>query len=594
MSLASPQRADRGPRCREVITGANAAIEAPFCGLLLRSAKGARRAARKYRNFRLGGGARRPVLRVFLKSMMLRPRRAAAFLFAFFALSAAAQIPTRNATGQFTNPQAQPASYDCAIDGSVVNALTGEPIVRARVTLNGSAPSTAVADSAGNWTLSNVACSSGALTVTRPGFLQQGIRNITLRSGTPVHNFKLELMPQSVIYGKVIDDQGDPLVRIQVAALPSRVVDGSARFQTAGTTVVTNDLGEYRLAGLSRGKYIVCATSVGGPQPDQRALGEVCYPGPVEGGVASAMDIAAGRDTKVDFTMNPARTTRVRGVVSGVPEGRGVGINFVKRASAGIGGNISAPVRDGKFEAQVMPGSYVLSADYFEAGKHLLARLPVEVGSSDIDNITIALDSGFTVTGNARIDSPSAQLPPVKQFGINLRPSEQNNGAGRVQWDTDRPSFALNDMVPGTYRLDFFPPPTFYVKSATLAGQDILNNDFAVSQAAGPIEVVLAADGGSIEGDLVDADGQPATGGVIALRNGKAITGSFMSSQTGNHFKLQNVAPGDYAVYAWDDASIAEYADPEWMKRYGGNGITVTVASGQTAQAKLTVQKIPQ
>jgi hypothetical protein len=248
-----------------------------------------------------------------------------------------------------------------------------------------------------------------------------------------------------------------------------------------------------------------------------------------------------------------------------------------------------ANVRDGKFDFRVPAGSYMISADYFEGGKHLLARVPIEVGATDIDNVTVAVDSGFNITGLIRIDPQSHQTSFRSQFGMNLRPVEPTTGTGQLKWDADHTSFAFNDMSPGAYRLDVSPPSPFYVKSATLAGQDILNNEFSVAQPAGPIEIVLSDDGGSIEGAVVDSDGQPATGGIIALRNGRATV-----IQSSGHFKLQNLAPGDYAIYAWDEANQVEYADQDWMRRYGGSGTAVTISAGQNTQVKLTQQKVPQ
>ncbi len=65
--------------------------------------------------------------------------------------------------------------------------------------------------------------------------------------------------------------------------------------------------------------------------------------------------------------------------------------------------------RDGKFDFRVPPGSYMISADYFEAGKHLIARVPIEVGTTDVDNVTVAVDSGFNITGVVRVDPQSRQ-----------------------------------------------------------------------------------------------------------------------------------------------------------------------------------------
>jgi hypothetical protein len=143
--------------------------------------------------------------------------------------------------------------------------------------------------------------------------------------------------------------------------------------------------------------------------------------------------------------------------------------------------------------------------------------------------------------------------------------------------------------MPGTYRLEAFPPAPFYVKSATLGGQDILSGEFTATPGAAPIEIVLSDDSGSIEGDVVNADGQPVPGGVMALRNGRAAI-----VRSDGHFKIQNLAPGDYKVYAWDDPAQVPYADGEWMKRYAGGGADASVASGQSSQVKLTQENVPQ
>ena len=65
-------------------------------------------------------------------------------------------------------------------------------------------------------------------------------------------------------------------------------------------------------------------------------------------------------------------------------------------------------------------------------------------------------------------------------------------------------------------------------------------------------------------------------------------------SQPSGHFKIQNVAPGDYTIYAWDDPNEVEYADPDWMRRNGGGGTAITVAASQNQQIKLTLQPVPQ
>ncbi|MDP9055603.1 MAG: carboxypeptidase regulatory-like domain-containing protein [Acidobacteriota bacterium] len=520
-------------------------------------------------------------------------------LISISATLAAAQAPAARQTTAISSEQGRPAaSFDCAADGTVVNSITGEPIPRARINIvSGGVAYASSSDTAGRWTLSNVGCAPAQLIVTRPGF----IRNIgskgspsqplTLLSGSPVHDVRTELAPQSVALGRVLDDRGDPYPVAQITVLGARVVNGKLRFQPSGTGM-TNDLGEYRIANLSRGRYIVCAhINPGGPTASNQTIpADSCYPGPPEGGAASAMAIPAGREVKVDFTLHEVMPVHIRGTVSGIPEGRGIGVSLIRRGGEDAGAsNFPGQIRDGKFDFRVPPGSYMLTADYFEAGRRLTARVPVDAGSFDVENVAVRLDTGFTVTGIVRVASDSGRA--FSRFPVSLRSAEPASGTGQVKWAADQASFAINDMVPGNFRLNAFPPAPFYLKSATLAGQDIACNDIPISQAAGPIEVTLRDDGGSIEGDIVDAAGQPAVAGIVLLRGNTSVSNAIAGSD--GHFKLQYIAPGDYTIYAWDDIAGVQYAEPDWMRRYGTGGSSVTVSSGRIAQIRLIRQIVP-
>jgi hypothetical protein len=105
--------------------------------------------------------------------------------------------------------------------------------------------------------------------------------------------------------------------------------------------------------GLPRGKYIVCSNL-----PGALTLAESRYPGPVEGGAASAMDVPAGRETRVDFALNQTPGVHVRGTIAGVPAGRGAGISLIKRgANAGfvVG---AGTVDNSRFDIRAVPGPY--------------------------------------------------------------------------------------------------------------------------------------------------------------------------------------------------------------------------------------------
>ena len=225
--------------------------------------------------------------------------------------------------------------------------------------------------------------SSGVIGAARPGFTMASVPSLTLAERQPRTGFKLELVPQVVITGRIIDDVGDPVMGAQVFVFFGRIADGKFTFQPT-TGAQSNDLGEFRIPGLQRGKYIVCA-------------GSRCYPGMPDGGRASAMELAPGREARVEINaISDARTVHVRGTVNGLPAGRGLSVSLFPRTNRGMGMKaFAAPVGpNGTFDiAGVTPGSYQLAADYFESGTRMSLRVPVEVGNSDRDGVVAALES---------------------------------------------------------------------------------------------------------------------------------------------------------------------------------------------------------
>ncbi|MEP6715998.1 MAG: carboxypeptidase-like regulatory domain-containing protein [Terriglobia bacterium] len=504
-------------------------------------------------------------------------------------------------------PQMQPVSSDCALDGTVVNKITGEGIPRAQVILMGQGQQVATAsDSSGRWSFVNASCGQVQFSANRPGFLggmsgmpQAGapFRPMILAPASAVHDVKIQLVPQAVVIGRVVDDQGDPVQGAQVSAMVSRVVAGRRSFMP-GLAAQTNDLGEYRLAGLTAGRYVFCARGLNpmGIPSDSNVMGERCYPGPVDGGAASAMPLNSGSDTKVDFTLPRVAAVRISGVVTGLPKNMGVAINLVKRGTpaAGMSGSRGGAIRpDGTFTISgVTSGPYTITADFWEGGRRLMARVPLDVGTADLENVSVALEPGFAVTGTVRYESRSgaADSSPRQQFNFNLHTADGMMGGGGVQWNKDHSGFTIPELPPGNYRLDGYAQGKFYVKSAMVHGRDLSKEDVALGPAAGVIDIVLSDESGSVEGQVTGPEDAPVASWVMVLADGRQPR-NLMTDATGK-FKLGGLMPGEYKVYAWDDAQQVEYANPDWMRRY--TGVNVSVTADQTVQAALKQASVAQ
>ena len=471
----------------------------------------------------------------------------------------------------------QPPPSNCAADGLVVNSVTGQPVPRAHIVVLSNRTGT-VADGSGRWSMSDVPCGPLRLSASKNGFFSAPITT----KDSPAHDMRVELVPQAVVTGKVLDEAGDPVQNTRIVVMSSRVSEGRRAF-VQGPVTMTNDLGEYRIASLAAEKVIVCATPPENGQLmdfiDASMLAESCYPGPVEGGAASAMPLFAGREARADFNLTRVPVTRIRGKLAGMPEGVGVAVALVKPGAIGNTAKVSNMAKDGSFEIRGVPsGSWILSVDYWENGKRLLARTPVQVGGSDVEGVVVHVEPGVTVTGT---------VPALtKQINVSLRGSDRTMGAGAPQWDKARTTFTITDVIPGSYLLNVNVPAPYYVKGAMLGGHDMIRETMPILQSTGPIQVLIGDDSGSVQGQVQDGNGDGAAGWVMLWREGRPQV--MAPAGPDGRFKMTGVPPGDYTVYAWDDIQQVEYADADWMRRHAGSGVPVTVSAGQSAEVKLT------
>src|SRR6185312_1326628 len=151
-------------------------------------------------------------------------------------------------------------------------------------------------------------------------------------------------------------------------------------------------------------------------------------------------------------------------------------------------------------------------------------------------------------------------------------------------------AFTISNVAPGLYRFSFKLPKGFYLKSATVAGHDIIAPGLAVSAGMSPIEITISDDGGAIEGN-VTADDAPTDAWIYLERDGQPVRNSQADAK--GHFHFDAVPPGDYKVYAWDDNSKVEYASPAWMQRYG-KPVALSVSPSQSTHVKLVRQIAPE
>jgi len=487
---------------------------------------------------------------------------------------------------------------------------------------------TATTDADGHFRIDNVVPGRYRIFFDKTGFVEVNGRGLksdtnvyTVQAGQSLDNLAFRMLPTAVISGRITDEDGDPLAQVRVSAQKKR--PGKSTRQGVAT-VATNDLGEYRLPGLFPGQYWVVAIpppdfrdyerqqekpapgtnqndNAGEARPDTRYL-TTYYPGTYDAMQASAVTLKAGDEMPVNFTLVPARTYRVRGIVTGLAASQKPSVELVSKAGDTIHASEVAP--DGQFEVRgVGPGSYVVGVSAGNETQSLTARQDVSVVAADVEGLRLVPQPSFTISGRLRIDGRSGDLT---QYSANLRSAELPDdpgffmspeffGAGAP---VDRAgNFEWKNVNPGNYIVQVYggDGPGFFLKSVALGGRDVATGFTAAGPAS--IELLVSNKGGTIEGTVVeeekDVDNEHpvANAMVVAVPEEKFRKipdrfGSGSSDQRGR-FVIRGLAPGNYTLYAWQDLEEGIWRDPDFLKSQENNGTAVKVEEGSRQTVEL-------
>jgi hypothetical protein len=573
-------------------------------------------------------------------------RQAALLLLLPTILIAQATIVVGGGAGSFnrvgptsTQPpvQAQPSKPEdlCSVEGQVVNAVTGEPIRRANISLIRSEPRqgepgpptsySAQSNSSGQFAMKDIEPGKYVLTVNRNGYVHfiYGARR-TMQPGATlslirqqhITDLALKLTPQAVITGRILDAEGEPVADARVAIEGYQYINGRKQLMSSfsGGGHTTNDLGEYRLFGVAPGKYYLSATAMlagqmfpgdrsasAGPEEDYVPT---YYPGTVDPASASQLDVPAGGQlSSIDLVLSKGRTVHVKGHISHGLSGRqNVSIFLTPRNP----GPMVRPMRNNHIDAagnfdigDVRPGQYYLTAGLNEGGKSRQARVLVDVGGNNVEGLNVVIGPGITVKGHLRTEGDSADLSNVR---LILQPRDPG---GMMFGSQDKANadglFEISNAAPDRYNLYVGGLPSgAYVKAIRSGQVDVLASGLDMTSGASPadMEVVISPKAAAVTGVAQNPDtGNPMPGAMVVLipqeqqRKEQQTYYKFVVSDQNGAFSLTDLTPGEYKAYAWEDIEIGAYMDPDFMKPIEEKGEAVSLQEGE--QKTLTLKVIP-
>ncbi len=502
-----------------------------------------------------------------------------------------------------------------AIKGTVIDSKTGQPLRGADVTLrvlfsgNRGEPGSAVSDADGHFAFDNLSAGRYRLTASRNGYVSRDPRTgglraglISLSSGQHLDGILLKLIPSAVLAGRVTTEGDEPAPNVFVQAMKFTYQGEKRQLSDVGTST-TNDRGEYRIWGLAPGKYYVRATHprAQATRPGNQVYVPIFYPGVSDLSRTQPIELHPGDEiTGLDLGFVSLHSVRVSGHVVNV------GSSPVKEAQVtlvGGSGSMTFPAGQastdskGAFEIRgVAPGSYTLIAEQFgnaDAEKVARGRIPVEVGEANLNDVEVIIGPGSSVNGHVHIDGKGN--PDLTKLSAALDAQDDLSSMGFAPDVSNVPlrsdgTFTFHDVPEGTYHIKLLPLPDGYYLKPSGEGDPVEAGVKVGRNHAAAVELTLSTGAGRITGSVAK-DQQPFAGATVVLipdgaRRGQPRFYRQALTDSGGHFAISSITPGDYKLFAWEEIERGMYLDPDFLQSYEDSGKPVQVEEG----GNLTVQ----
>jgi hypothetical protein len=548
--------------------------------------------------------------------MCLRPSRLVlAFLLGQICSAQVPTVPQNN----------DHADETCTVSGMVVRSQDSAPLKNATVHLVNDADrehQIATKTSAdGHFELKNVPPGQYKLRVTRNGYVDQELNQkkpgdpgatFTLGPGQRTSDLVFKLGRAAVITGKVFDEDGEPMVGVSVRTIRQVFTDGRKGFRSTNEQE-TNDLGEFRLFGLSPGRYYITADlsawnrvvgdrefSSSEKSTGEKGYAKVYYPSALEIARASSVYVKEGEEIpSIDIFMKEVTVYRVRGKVQYLFPHRGTGDTqlMVTRRGQRLDWDVAAHAlvkADGSFQIpELAPGEYTVKGYFFDQEKFYSTQEDVDVVNADIDGLTLSLAQGTEISGHLLWDGkPSLEGERASVF----LSSEESAGYDRGGWAhvEENNQFTMKDVSQGTFRVNVTGiSKDCYIKEVHFGETPLPDHLLHVKRGlVGPLDVTISSKGARLQGTVTNPESTPVAGvWVVAVpeeskRSLRDLYKSVTTDQYG-HYDLRGFAPGKYSIFSWDGVESEEWEDPEFLKTNGANGVAIEMSDSDSKSADL-------
>jgi hypothetical protein len=488
------------------------------------------------------------------------------------------------------------------------------PAKGARISVSGpTALEESYTNEKGEYVLKGTAPGVYVLRAVMKGHAESKPRALRMLPGTRQTSINFTLGKEAVIAGRVLDAEKRPVVGAFVTACMKAYQDGRLRLEQKAYST-TDDLGEYRIANLSEGKYIL---SIGPPKltPRKRApapnrasaepkrlmtvVRNAFYPGvQLLESAAPIMLYEGEQHGGADIVLPSAESFCVRARVVASSGESSASLWLVQPFGDSFPTVANGSVSAGEeYEiCSLTPGRYRLLASTWDLETKKatgFVRTDLVVGTRDADLGNLYPRAGIAMQGKLTVVAAAAEDPVPSGLIVTLarRGRPILYGEDLVASVRSDGTFRLENVFPDDYGLTVSGlPDSYYLRGASQQGLSVTRGP--IQPGGGELLLSVGSDAAAIRGRTVDKDDNPVPDVTVTLLSSKRLdTDPILTRQSDNNgaFEFTSMEPGKFQILALTGLYAGEASDPAFVANHASLALEVEVAAKESRNVSLKV-----
>ena len=543
----------------------------------------------------------------------------------------------------------QPANSGATttVHGMVRNGVSGAPLPRALVRINGDAATGVLTDGDGRFEIADVPSGPQEFTIMKPGYLdalEAGQDSAVWNAHGFGHNVIVAaeiadvvftMNPVNSITGQVQLSTGDVADGIQVTLFKRTVVDGRALWQGA-SAARTNSEGVFRFGELADGLYAVSTEPTmdndssanivekgSGNNVAREGYATTFYPDARDLAGAAKISLSGGEQAQANMTLmlEPFQTVTASVTMPGnrypgdvavqVMDAQGRTLPYAAQYDSTTH-TVQAALPDGTYSCQanlMLTRPMQVTIDSGEridfsvkAPTPVAGQVSFAVAGRGVSNLRLPMSavgsSSVEVTRTHSPDSEPQNTDPRLYIGLTAAGGSTSDGItygfaeGKVSdlLHTEHPP-------PGSYWVHTsIAPNTLCEGSFTAGGVSLAREPLVINDshsASAPLALVLRDDCAKLTLTLPGSLGMTAgierffTVYVVPDFDSTVdVVPQTLRLSTGGRVTIAGLSPGSYHVYTFDHPAAFEYRNPAVLQQYPSQALALSPST----EAQLTVE----